>query len=124
MREIKFRAWNGEEMIYGNEDKYDGWMIDMNSPTQICRWDGPCKEIKDLMQYTGLKDKNGKEIYEGDIVKWKDLNLRVGFYNAHFMIYDNLAKRGGTFHEDLWKALFKDNLEVIGNIYENPQLAS
>ena len=61
-REIKFRAWNGEEMIspdYITRDGYGYWK-ENSIPTRS----------KELMQYTGLKDKNGKEIYEGDIVEF------------------------------------------------------
>jgi uncharacterized phage protein (TIGR01671 family) len=85
-----------------------------------------------FLQCSNKIDKNLKEIYQGDIVKYYEKNLIVGFANAHFMIFSGKelddAYRGN--HEDLWKALgdvSKENdsenkVLVIGNIYENPEL--
>ena len=120
MREIKFRAWDGKKMIYGNEDEYDTWLIGMDNPTQICKWDGICEDILDLMQYTGLKDKEGKEIYEGDICKrdyWKCL-YRVDWIGAGFQF---VAVK--SIDNDVEPTINSvKNFEVIGNIMENPEL--
>ena len=77
-------------------------------------------EIK-LMQSTGLKDKNGKEIFEGDIVK-----MAKDFYSEP-AYYEVIRHRGGAYRLEsnqhgceLW--LRHTNCEVIGNIYENPEL--
>jgi uncharacterized phage protein (TIGR01671 family) len=70
MREIKFRAWDGNRMLKHVEffTTPQGWIWD----------DNQCKVgVKDVMQFTGLLDKNGKEIYEGDIVE-TDHNVRFG----------------------------------------------
>ena len=124
MREIKFRAWDNDKMykcIVGNTDVKDN--------DYICPlvWD---KERKDwlhsdtckIMQYTGLKDKNGKEIYEGDIllyltktktvVSYKNGAFVRNYRNSNmYLLYDTLAVDGCL-----------EDYEVIGNIYENPEL--
>jgi uncharacterized phage protein (TIGR01671 family) len=83
-----------------------------------------------LMQYTGLKDKNGVEIYEGDILKNPDqgeleyhedpINGQVVWWN---LLGWTLANKDGSIWEDV-DYLANYELEVIGNIYENPELLS
>lgn len=104
MRTIKFRVWDEKlkEMSDGEPLGSDLF------------WD----TNRVFMQFTGLKDKNGKEIYEEDIVEYLGLKLPIGFMRGHFIVYKDFVG-----HEDLWKAIDRDpNLEVIGNIYENPEL--
>jgi uncharacterized phage protein (TIGR01671 family) len=144
VREIKFRAWDklGKRMGNVNYIKYS----DVKYTHISVRFKQKEKNIDDwfnyggkdgcdniiLMQFTGLYDKDGKEIYEGDIVKAKDPHRfqdgRQIFYtcevvytdNAMFMLknnYDNYGK-AETRYFDL-KIM---ELEVIGNIYENPEL--
>lgn len=76
------------------------------------------EERFDLMQFTGLKDKNGKEIFEGDIVKCGNKNEEIKvieFINGGF------GYEGNTW--DYWEDEFgHDKMEVIGNIYQNPEL--
>lgn len=70
-----------------------------------------------IMQFTGLKDKNGKEIYEGDIVRCNEQFVeQVVFLNGGFQT----TQDGETFKVSAWGW---DTMEVIGNIYENPELA-
>jgi hypothetical protein len=106
MREIKFRKWDAEEqvMIDGDSLAFEEYAPISHLLTQ-----------EGIMQYTGLKDKNGKEIYEGDAIKSEEFPNRIG----QKYVIDNLAE----FHYlaiDL--AMGPNDIEVIGNIYENPEL--
>lgn len=132
MRDIKFRGFTINEEKYGNGK--DGWiygnlLLLENKKAQIqdINDDNFFKfiDIKSLGQYTGSKDKNGKEIYEGDIVSF---NLKsdnggqpniTGYieYQTTFSGYRIMSLKG-SFALDY---NIKD-IEVIGNIYDNPEL--
>ena len=127
---FKFRVWYMPEydkprMIYGAEKTYD---FMYGEPEIICAdCFGSLLDSKEyiLMQSTGLKDKNGKLIYEGDIVKTetqagKIINYGIiGFdkEKVSFLMTANLQSR--DYQYSFW---YLDSLEVIGNIYENKEL--
>lgn len=115
-REIKFRAWDKIEriMVYP-------YSLHFNSSNTLSYCIFPdMKEHREfeIEQYTGLKDKNGKEIYEGDIVREIDNELPVSQ-----IAWDN-SFSGFTLKEaDLLMDLdFKNLFEVIGNIHENKEI--
>jgi len=119
MREIKFRAWNGGMMRYLHEGDFIIEERGLFAPDEMGdKW----KEREwPIMQYTGLKDKNGKEIYEGDILKdrnhfWEIILDSDGSTFSRFK-----AIMTGKDKLPLLIGLTKDR-EIIGNIYENPEL--
>lgn len=130
MREIKFRAWDGEKIIYQSKD---GWFDKVKHPNHErpqCMQLQSTMQICTIMQFTGLLDKNGKEIYEGDIV------------SCHYTAIDDYSKKVSIKHRCnlpvVWKDLtyklgtvstlfsevrdYPDNIEIIGNIYEHSHL--
>ena len=110
MREIKFRAWNKEnkKMLY-------------EIPLATVNFYSSLEEFfkhTELMQYTGLKDKNGKEIYESDLLKCEDGKIReVIWYKL------GAGWRVGTDDKDTYFngiGIYADKLEIVGNKFENP----
>lgn len=119
MREIKFRAWDtqAEEMLYGVEHTYDGYKVPMPSFGSLL----DCPDFYIVMQYTGLKDKTGKEIYEGDIVHFK--TLRSKEYIGEVKSHEDAASFFVVVKEHYMECLDAVyDLEVLGNIYENKEL--
>ncbi len=133
MREIKFRAWDNVEnkMYYTGEEDSIFFAFDSNGIAATKLSDEPLEECDSLehliyMQYTGLKDKNGKEIYEGDIIEGGYLNpLTSEFLSRKYVVeYDKGSFKGKlighTPYGDTWLQFIEG--EVIGNIYEDKHL--
>ncbi len=119
MREIKFRAWNSKgKGMYYDVDLIGGLAAQDHSWLCYSEEDG-------VMQFTGLKDKNGEEIYEGDIVKWELRYPAVkGQFAKGIIVFHNsgfkIDKLGFSYQDERYYSI--KNSEVIGNIYENPEL--
>ncbi len=117
MREIKFRGFNGEKWLFGNLE------IDYKAKHACISdnrfWRHPVR-FDTVGQFTGLRDSDGREIYEGDIIK-------VRTHNPYWRFRRNFLV---TWGEDGWlldgDSLYSwfsfHTLEVIGNIHDNPDL--
>ena len=109
MREIKFRLWEDGEMEY--DVRFTG--EDMSFNNEII------KKGSNLMQYTGLKDKEGKEIYEGDIIK-QELSLTTDIIIIKDLFV--FLEEKGYAEGELGQSYKPKYLKVIGNIHQNPEL--
>lgn len=123
MREIKFRAWLKEERKMVNVETL---FIGIN---RLCFGNSKTEDLffrdfeeVELMQYTGLKDKNGKEIYEGDILFFRDENMKyiVVWQDTAFIIKSIEIRK---YSEKMcWLDDTEICCEIVGNIYENKKL--
>lgn len=124
-REIKFRVWNGETMISPDYITRDG----------VAHWkeNSVPETSANLMQYTGLKDKNGKEIYEGDIIRARGKVAKVECsVGGAWTYYFKSTKEADTWigyrlvREELEDPIDRRgrirDVEIIGNIHANPEL--
>jgi len=141
MIEIKFRAWDKEVCrMYPQNGVIASMTFDQNNECihlgineyeQInAEGEGSWRQYEStdftLMQYTGLKDKNGVEIFEGDIVRYKE-TIQIDYESTEIR---NVEFAGGSFYplpvykecEDDWYTRAISDYEIIGNIYENPEL--
>lgn len=114
-REIKFRCWNIPSGIM-----YDWDTLRMAKQEAVWKWMDVNHEKDNnvLMQYTGLKDKNGVEIYEGDIIEFDREEWR-GYDNIHVVTWDNEEGEwnwgGGSTSDMCYRT-------IIGNIHQHPHL--
>jgi len=131
MRDIRFRAWDKVEecMSYTKTGIIDNKLIVKfkdNGKYQVTETDNR-PDFVEIMQYTELKDKNGKKIYEGDILTFEDsgsvkytekITGLVDFFNGAWCINAKLLN-GKQYHNEL----FMNGVPIIiGNKFENPEL--
>lgn len=117
--DVKCRIWSKRErkMVYF-DDEFWWYGVSQRVRGDICEWES--------MRSTGLKDKNGREIYEGDVVKWLGHEVRAGKQIRP----ERISTIGGKYGW-ITDCFFLQNIaegngtqEVIGNIYENPDLVA
>lgn len=111
-RELKFRVWwkdGSEPTIYTEYDLFDD------------TWTSA--EYIAIEQYTGLKDKNGKEIYEGDILSAGDKYYKVVFESIRAgFVAKGITQYTGDHFAGYFGRYLVNHCEVVGNIHENPEL--
>lgn len=131
MRTIKFRAWDIEnkKFIPYHKDTYieivDGDLYEITSES-CCGGIEINRLCSKIMQFTGFKDLNGREIYEGDIIKYVNQLYKVEFFRGSFFLRDSSKYDGdsdliyGIYFPDI--ADLEKSCEIIGNVFENQEL--
>lgn len=132
MREIKFRAWDKYKKKIMTRPVFlydrDRIRFTMSQESEYLWETDKYSDAYIFMQYTGLKDKNGVEIYEGDIVRREieddEVRNKSFFINMPVVFVNSWAGFGYEEHDNYFgmDELSKEFIEVVGNIYENPEL--
>lgn len=146
MREIKFRAWDTATKSWLNFDKYHEFTYNPDLAYNILRLSAGDQERLVWQQYTGLKDRHGKEVYQGDVLKIKadkegygstsyggvaevtaqTCGFAISPLKPTLQELDEQWRKGGGGWDSssFWHITDDDgkNIEVIGNIYESPEL--
>ena len=117
MGEIKFRgkSLDNGEWVVGDLTRYSN--VQSIIVVDFIEGEEPWVFSETVGQYTGLKDKNGKEIYEGDVV-W----CRAGEHSSGVWEYEKRFVVEYGWSQSMWEMSMCEEIEVIGNIYDNPEL--
>ncbi len=125
-REIKFRAWNPYMKIF---EKPCDWEIDKDNEGVYGEVDDYVNDENvriELQQFIGLKDKNRKEIYEGDILTYGDkedgIVIKIVWNDLDDNGFEIIRQSDERVIHDIRIYRFDEQSEIIGNIYENPEL--
>lgn len=129
MRDIKFRAWDGREMFYDVTIANGRYITVEDDGETLYYWHDRSEQV-DIMQYTGLKDKNGTEIYEGDICQVAGNRVyEIRYIDKAQVNSDGFETYGACFVLWISEELFfpfdeyaMEHGKVIGNIHKNPEL--
>ena len=122
MRELKFRAWDTVTKRMYLPDVQPGPVMYLNGCLALDHTWVTGEFV--LMQFTGLKDKNGKEIYEGDVILLliEDVPYPFEVLWEHGHMRFGLRDMEGEIEHDSWAFTPHNDFEIIGNIHENPEL--
>jgi len=126
MKKIKFRVWNGREMVYDDIIEFN-YIMDMSGDLYSVYRDGDMKDVilsnspsnLKSTEFTGYKDNNDKEIYSGDIIKIFIGSKGVYYIGVVIKRDDNwVAQLGAEDWEKFYLVDGKGIMEIVGNIYE------
>ena len=129
MREIKFRVWDipekeylkREKVVVGNSQKRESyiyiWRSSVDSSSNTLEWMMDDPECYIVEQYTGLHDKSGREIYEGDLILIGAVFTQIKYRNET-AAFELMQKHGPIVLSNKYSGEY----EIIGNIHENPEI--
>ena len=132
-REIKFRAWDTRTkrmfpynfVLFGEVTCFnmiEEWLSD---PEQVVEGIDPMLRINDveIMQFTGMRDSEGREIYEGDVVVRRDERAVIEFLDGAFQFkwFDDVPTVNGITHTYMG-GIWTNDWQILGNIHEHPHL--